>query len=594
MRINRLGYPLVVALSLVSAGCVDSGYDLSDIDTTTRIEVKDLVLPINIDAITLSDIIEIDEDSKIKTITIGGDEFYALSEEGDFDSEEIVVEKITAEPPILSPTSRTLEQVIDEQKPSHRNAPSADSRNYRILNMGNDFSYDAGKIDEAISEVTSVKTEPMRFHVHLDATDVEDCADKIYFSDLKIAMPKGLTATTSVGSYDKASGVWTISRCEVAGTTYDAYLTSTAVDLAANGCRVLPDHTLRFDSEFRVLDGLLTIEPQRVNGVAKSLPMTMEFCASYKLDPMTADSFCGVINYHLDGLDIAPVQMSDIPDFLSGPETNLELANPQIYLNFNNPVAARGLECSGGLTLSSLRVDEPTLSFSSDSYFTIGHDRGVDGPYNIVLAPDDKSLSVPDGFGERLRFVPFTTLGGLLAAPEGSGVHGLPSEIKISVDNPQIPSQPVTDFMLGVNIPGVKGRYELVAPLALKKGSMIVYTDTEDGWNDEDVDAITITRLSASLKVTNSCPLDAELVAYPIDVNGNRIPGVEVKSQTIPANSTDAPVTIEMSGVITHLDGVTFEARVMTEGFDAPLSPSQSITLKEIRARVSGYYEKEL
>ncbi len=33
-------------------GCVDDKYDLSDIDTTTRIQVNDLVLPVNIDAVT--------------------------------------------------------------------------------------------------------------------------------------------------------------------------------------------------------------------------------------------------------------------------------------------------------------------------------------------------------------------------------------------------------------------------------------------------------------------------------------------------------------------------------------------------------------
>ena len=48
-----------------------------------------------------------------------------------------------------------------------------------------------------------------------------------------------------------------------------------------------------------------------------------------------------------------------------------------------------------------------------------------------------------------------------------------------------------------------------------------------------------------------------------------------------------------MTGTITHLDGVTFIARLNSANRD-PLTPSETITLKNIRVKVSGYYEKEL
>ncbi|MDE5633219.1 MAG: hypothetical protein K2I51_00940, partial [Muribaculaceae bacterium] len=99
---------------MVLSGCVDDNYSLSDIDTTTRINVDNLVIPINLDEIHLSDILEIDDDSKIKIVTVGGKEFYAFSETGSFSSDDIFVEKIAADAPVLSPTSRTLSQVIAE------------------------------------------------------------------------------------------------------------------------------------------------------------------------------------------------------------------------------------------------------------------------------------------------------------------------------------------------------------------------------------------------------------------------------------------------------------------------------------------------
>lgn len=65
---------LAAALPLL-AGCVNDDYDLSDIDTTTRVSVNDLILPVNIDAITLGDVISVDEDSRIKPVIINGQEF---------------------------------------------------------------------------------------------------------------------------------------------------------------------------------------------------------------------------------------------------------------------------------------------------------------------------------------------------------------------------------------------------------------------------------------------------------------------------------------------------------------------------------------
>ena len=153
----------------------------------------------------------------------------------------------------------------------------------------------------------------------------------------------------------------------------------------------------------------------------------------------------------------------------------------------------------------------------------------------------------------------------------------------------------MSNFALGRRIDGINGRYELMAPLALGAGSEIVYSDTKDGWNDEDVDAITITELIVTAKASSTVPMGASISAYPIDVAGKPIQGVTVVTESaLPANAEDADIRIVMHGEIKHIDGVTFEARVKSEDSSVALAPSQTITLKEIRATVSGYYEKEL
>ncbi|MDE6424509.1 MAG: hypothetical protein K2K95_13960, partial [Muribaculaceae bacterium] len=81
--------PLVALVSLTA--CVDDKYDLSDIDTTTEIKVKDLTLPVNIDEIKLGDIISVEDDSEFKEIMVGGQKVYAVNKSGEFNSDPIEI-----------------------------------------------------------------------------------------------------------------------------------------------------------------------------------------------------------------------------------------------------------------------------------------------------------------------------------------------------------------------------------------------------------------------------------------------------------------------------------------------------------------------
>lgn len=570
------------------SGCVDDNYDLSDVDTTTRITVNDLVVPVNIDEIRLSDIIAPDADSKIKVVTIDGKEFYALSETGSFGSDAIRVDNITAAAPVLNPTVETL------TLHSGMRADYDGTSTYGIEPMGNDFSYRDDDVDEAIVEVFSVRTKPVTFNIHLTAKDVDAVAERIAFSDLVISVPKGLTAEASEGVYDAATGLWTIAEHEVAGTESDISLTATAIDLMANGSGIAADHSLTLSGAFRVESGLLTIVAKRdAQGVPVQLPASLEFAADYTLSDLEVTAFAGTIEYTLEGMDIAPVDITDIPDFLSDPATNLLIDNPQLYLQLNNPVADNGLGYRAGIELRALREDAPTLDFVPDGPIEVGFEHGVAGPYNIVLAPSQDALTTPEAFKANLGYVAFPTLDGLLGSAEGGAAAGLPKQIGVSIVSPCIPRQSVSDFALGTDIPGVEGSYELLAPLALKEGSVIVYSEKETGWSSEDLDAVTITRLECRVDVTNSIPLNASLVAYPLDKDGRRMQGVEVKAQEVKAGCTDAPLTIEMTGEVRYLDGIEFVATVHGAGVET-LAPSQTISLKNIRACVSGWYEKEL
>ncbi len=118
---------------------------------------------------------------------------------------------------------------------------------------------------------------------------------------------------------------------------------------------------------------------------------------------------------------------------------------------------------------------------------------------------------------------------------------------------------------------------------------MIVYKDTESGWGDEELDKLTITELVVEADVTSTIPLKATFTAHPIDSDGNPIPNVTIEGAEISANADNQHIQIRTTGSIKKLDGIQFEA-VVTPGSNETLSPDQTITLKNVRARVSGSY----
>ena len=86
---------------LVLSSCMDDAYDLSDIDTTARLQVKELTIPLNLDHITLDQVIDLDDDSEIvKETDANGNLVYVIKKEGTFLSDPIDVAQFTTEKPV--------------------------------------------------------------------------------------------------------------------------------------------------------------------------------------------------------------------------------------------------------------------------------------------------------------------------------------------------------------------------------------------------------------------------------------------------------------------------------------------------------------
>lgn len=576
---------LALASTAALTSCVDDNYDLSNIDTTSRFNIVDLTVPVNIDPIKLGDVLTLEENSRIKTVKINGNEFYALVETGSFNSDPIKINGVKATPTPISPTRDPLSRLIGSESSSRKKAPSGEYV-FPIENIGNKFSYNAFNIDNAIVSLDDVTTAPFSLALNLEIEDENSSIASMVFSDLKISVPKGLTVTTSTGSYDPATGIWTIPSVAVQSNKASVSLTATAIDMKAAGVSILDDRSLDFRSQFIIESGYVDIEP-----TSTTFKDEVYLVVTFDLGEFEVKTFSGQIQYHLDGLDVSPINITGIPSFLNGDDMNLEIQNPQIYLQLNNPVAEVPLECTSGMTLSALRDGEPARNFILDSPIVIADAVSPEARQNFVLSPSEDNLDVPEGFEAGLKWQQFSTLGSLLSAPASYSNRGLPQKIEITLDNPGVPVQAVKSLAIPNSFPAVVGNYELMAPLALKDGSFVYYSDTRTGWNDEDLNDLTVTKLEVTAHAVNNLPADVQLTVIPLDIDGNDLKA-QVSSNKLPGNST-SDLVITLTGEIRNLDGVRIEALLDAIGSDQPLTPDQTLDLTNIRAKVSGYYTKK-
>lgn len=564
--------------SMAITGCVDDKYDLSDIDTTAKFTVSDLTIPVNIEPFTLSSMFDLDEDNPDERVKIINGA-YAIVQKGLFSSSQVRINNILLDGFAGNPVSSNINIGFSGSIPAGQNivVPIATSP---VL-----LSYSTSSVPAEIQGIESIRGS-FRIDFYLDVPELQGKASALRFTDLVIKFPMGLDAVAETGSYDKTTGLLTVDDIKVKGTRLNLALNCSGLDFKKlNGSFDASTHHASISDGISIQSGNIALDGNDVSG---QIPSSLTLTATDRLSDITVTSFTGRIRYDIKDVNIDAVSLTDLPDILSQPETRITIMNPQIYLKVDNPLNPYGLEARSGMTIVSNfdrngQHSQTVHSLDAPGYFQVGKD-----PVNYVCLSPSKPDAYLSGYSSATHYA-FTSLSTVL---EGDG---LPTSLNISLDNPNIFTQPVKDLPLGQDLGNVNGSYDFYAPLALGADSKVVYTDTSDGWNDEDVDAITIETLKVNTTVTSHVPFSLSFTGYPIDVNGNKINGVDIVGATVPAGATDLPVEIRITGEVTHLDGIVFTATgFVPSDMQTPLMPENAIDCKDLKATVSGYYIKEL
>lgn len=577
---------LTLLVLIPVSSCIDKNYDLSDIDTTSQLKVKDLVVPLNIDVITLGDIFNVKENDDIQEVSLNGNKFYAIHKKGTFHSDKFVI------PSFTSPAPNLLLDIINY----HTGITSQTIGNRLTLPMTqpieNDLIYKAEGIDSSIVTLDDIYTDRLTFTILFNALNLPSGINAS-LDEISILLPKGLTLDSSDIDfiYNPSTGRLSIKSLPLVNGEARLSISVNTVNLPANGCRI-SNQSFTFSSCLNIERANLIVEPVSSN---ETIPSDIRLQASYILSDMVVRALTGDIEYYFDGNGIAipSIDLSVLPDFIAGTGTNLILANPQVYLSVNNPLTALGLDWTSGFQVTAVRTAQPSKSYGLDyGHIGVDHSKPLGERYNYRLSPDleKDQILIPTGY-ENPEHVMFSGLREVLSG------EGLPDQLDLKFVDPKIFRQHIDKLLLDTEFPALEGNWELIAPLALTNlddnRSQIIYSKTDKGWHDTRLYDMTIETLELTMKVDNDLPLEATLNGYPIDITGQQIGNVSIEGAVVPANAKDQEVKLYITGEVKKLDGITFTAFVYPDS-DKPLSSSQTLRLKEIKAKVSGYYIKKL
>lgn len=578
----------VICALVTASSCMDNAYDLSDIDTTVRLNVKELTIPMNLDVITFDQVFDINEDSEVKVEQDeNGNTIYAVRIKGDFKSDDIKVNAFNTSKPNINPIKSTLELSTGASIPNVPGMPDIEIPDiyfhYPITEELTSISTQSNNVDKSIRQIKTLDVATtIAIVIEIDNTIPSSIMRNIKVEGLKIQYPKGIIAEPQgvKGTYDSETGVLVVEEAltpqngkiqlslDVKGIDFNQ--SNASFEAGDPG-------VFTFEDKVGVIGGFVNVY---INEVP---PSHISFSVRPTMDAIQVERFTGRIEYAVEQFNIDPIELNDLPDLINQEGTSIKLANPQLYLSMSNPLKdyLTYLPVSAGFELVAERNRDKatyTLDLTTDP-------TNRDNQY--VLSPNNPSKKQEDYTDA--QYVKFTDLSNILDVND----KGIPSTIKVHVIDPLINETEIKDFKLGTSLKGVSGDYLFYAPLQLKDQSTIKYEDTIDEWNDEDVDKMAISKIKLDFTATTEVPIAMKLTVVPIDKEGKVIKGVKSNTVEVPAKAPNTDVHFEMTGDIKHLDGVKITANLTNIGNDTALAPQMKLNVKNLKATLTGYYEDE-
>lgn len=594
-----------------------SDINLGDLNTDIAVQVRDLTIPLQMDEVKLSTMLDVDDDSKIKVVN--GE--YAVVVDGTFESDAIHVDPIVIKAADIEGTADTMgksrpsasgKRALRHIDASDRQAVAA----YALSKLKQAVAANADKVHEAIEKLSQIGVETsFQYDVRIADGSFFDKINQIHLENFTVKAPRGLigdiqlttTGGTFKAAYDTKTGIVSFCGQDIVSSDGVLHISGhiSGIDenllgdafktVAASNGRAAKgsDKEFAIDEEIGVESGELMVydvdfknQNQTVDEMYDSLTDELSFTSQAKMEDIVINSVSGDFQYDVDDVSLDDVSLDDIPDLLRESGTDIRLDNPQIYLYLNNTVVDGNDKAVGASAKMNIAAFDD--NGASREYSLTGLIEANEKDNYLYLSPraiaDEQKY---EGFATA-KHVPFNMLGNVLSSVSGEE-GGLPTKLAINTFNTHVGADNVTELPLGVDY-NLTGRYAFVAPLALSADSRIKYTDTIDGWA-EDTEGIVVSKLVLNASATTDVPFELLLRVVPVNARGERLG--TATDLVLPASAKDAPIELTLSGDIHDLDGIKLDVTAVAKEVRT-LAPDMNISLSGIKVKVSGQYETEM
>lgn len=569
-------YCFLFFVTMGFASCVDDQYDLDkDVDMTVTVG-GDLTIPgSSTEEITLKKIFDLEEDSNVQPDAEGN---YVLSQQGETSVSDVNIGKVTVAGDEIEVNGSESYLSFDEDKvlPDMTVTDEVDERN--------SFKIDSDVTRDVVALKTAQVNMPISFRMYYEGN-----AGTLYLKKgFALTFPAYMTLVTDdpkveVSDNGDVKALVFKEDTEIRKNTELAVVARvTAIDFEKmdEGMGLVERGHLFMAGDIRAIGTsyVKTSEFGSANQINLTLTTDVDidemdiFRAVAKVDPQISVS-------------VSPVKIQNLPDFLNDDEVSINLNDPRIFINVTNPtpmdinLTAQLTPVKDGIMLTDKIVQIGSETEAASQVIIPGN--VTDYRICIHQITDEAGIEA-----DRIVSVP-----GLNRL-----IEKIPDEIRMEpVETTAV--QEFKEIELGGDY-RIETDYQLETPLQFNEGTEVIYSEKMDGWGS-DMEDYDFKEVVVSMKATNAIPLDLQMTADAIDVEGNILSEVSATVEGnitagTPNQKTNSELKIILKSSSTEalhrLDGLTYRvsAKTTKEVAGTVLNENQTLKLDDIRIQIKG------
>src|SRR5574344_107535 len=577
-------------------GCTDNNYDSSSIDTTVKLGGDTISLPSNnsTDSIKLDDILKLNNSDCVTTLA-NGDYVFSKSDNS------------------ISPSHPEVGVVSIQQKNITTIAyniftGTSSAKGIRLNDVQTSYSMNGSIVafdysnDDVPSDIVALKSAQASATMTVNVSFASEITKAIStFKTLNISFPKFIDVSkVTLGGSDCAVSNNKIALTNVS-TSKTLSLVITISGLNFESAETNKNNSLKFDKTNKIItvkcyvdiDG--TFDITNLVAAATIDKTKCNINTTMSMPNFRIQSATGNFKPSLKLENIGNVTIDNVPDFLTGNDVNIDLANPQIVLGITSDLPVKGLV--SGEIISTLK-NGTYKSVSVPEFYVKSASSAVNTKTTICICRDTTRAKASGASYD--EFVQVPTLSTLIQTIPKSIRFNLSASADASVESTVTLGKSYT----------ISPEYAMTAPIAFGANAKIVYRDTLSNWN-KDIKDINLSkggRVEVSADAVSKITAYLTLSAYAVDVNGDSISTNDINIEVenfIPASSdgkteVTKPITVKIyqnkEKALSKIDGVIIkaEASAAKSGQSSVVtgvtlnSKNQTLVLKNISIKLIG------